>query len=440
MVGALNQQLMEQQQAAAVQQVLQRMAPPSGSSAEGKKVPLSPPVPLTPQALQQMMSQQQQIGKRQQLKSKKAPTKVQSQSQSKPPLGPTSAKDARSTSGRDVAPPSSTSRGKGLLPPIMLPTVSGGGKLRGKVGARHGPSGSGNSGGGGAKEQARERRRGISPSGSKVLELFESFALEPPREVSLRVLWDRIVDDDVGGRILQANRRLLGSELRRHRVKHAPGALRTLDPILRRQVLGREQVQGALQSALKLQAGKHSVAFRRAAPAPVPVPVSSAAAPTAAVVSASLEEKEDMSDRDTDAGSSGEGGSSSSSSSSSVDHSISSNSEVIESTVPEFPATQQQQEHTKERGEEEKEDAEESGVVLSQWALDSALSAALQLPSPRMGRLAASRTPEQLAALAADKYERALLANVISPQDIGVTYDMIGTLYVCICVYMCVYM
>eukprot|EP00975_Prorocentrum_lima_P057399 12039788-Prorocentrum_lima.AAC.1 len=38
------------------------------------------------------------------------------------------------------------------------------------------------------------------------------------------------------------------------------------------------------------------------------------------------------------------------------------------------------------------------------------------------------RSREELASLANDKHERALIANVISPQDIGVTYDMIGGL------------
>jgi SpoVK/Ycf46/Vps4 family AAA+-type ATPase len=38
------------------------------------------------------------------------------------------------------------------------------------------------------------------------------------------------------------------------------------------------------------------------------------------------------------------------------------------------------------------------------------------------------RTKEEIAALAQDKHERALLSQVVSPQDIGVTYDMIGGL------------
>jgi hypothetical protein len=44
------------------------------------------------------------------------------------------------------------------------------------------------------------------------------------------------------------------------------------------------------------------------------------------------------------------------------------------------------------------------------------------------GVLASHRTKEDLVALAQDKHERALIPNCVSPQDIGVTYDMIGGL------------
>lgn len=64
-------------------------------------------------------------------------------------------------------------------------------------------------------------------------------------------------------------------------------------------------------------------------------------------------------------------------------------------------------------------------IVLSQWALDTAFSAALKVPTPRLGRPAA-RPKDEIAALVTDKHEKSLIGNVISPQDIGVTYDMIG--------------
>ena len=64
-------------------------------------------------------------------------------------------------------------------------------------------------------------------------------------------------------------------------------------------------------------------------------------------------------------------------------------------------------------------------IILSQWALDTALSAALNVPTPRLGRPVA-RSKEDINALVTDKHERSLIGNVISPQNIGVTYDMIG--------------
>ena len=41
------------------------------------------------------------------------------------------------------------------------------------------------------------------------------------------------------------------------------------------------------------------------------------------------------------------------------------------------------------------------------------------------GRITA-RSKDEIGNLAADKHEKALAGNVISPQDIGVTYNMIG--------------
>jgi hypothetical protein len=42
--------------------------------------------------------------------------------------------------------------------------------------------------------------------------------------------------------------------------------------------------------------------------------------------------------------------------------------------------------------------------------------------------MASHRSKEDLMALTQDKHERALIPNCVSPQDIGVTYDMIGGL------------
>ena len=67
-------------------------------------------------------------------------------------------------------------------------------------------------------------------------------------------------------------------------------------------------------------------------------------------------------------------------------------------------------------------------------SLERALSLKCRIsPSPSGGLSLASspashRTREEIMALAQDKHERALISQVVSPQDIGVTYDMIGGL------------
>ncbi|GAX11255.1 hypothetical protein FisN_34Hh023 [Fistulifera solaris] len=67
--------------------------------------------------------------------------------------------------------------------------------------------------------------------------------------------------------------------------------------------------------------------------------------------------------------------------------------------------------------------------------LESALTMVCRISSSPSGGLSLSgagtvahRTREEITALAQDKHERALISQVVSPQDIGVTYDMIGGL------------
>ena len=67
-------------------------------------------------------------------------------------------------------------------------------------------------------------------------------------------------------------------------------------------------------------------------------------------------------------------------------------------------------------------------IVLSHWVLDTVFSSAIGVSAPRLGKPMV-RTKEEIANLAAnDKYEKSLVGNIISPQDIGVTYDQIGGL------------
>ena len=78
---------------------------------------------------------------------------------------------------------------------------------------------------------------------------------------------------------------------------------------------------------------------------------------------------------------------------------------------------------------------EKSGLqFLHPSSLEAALSVVCNIsPSPAGGLSVSSapvshRSREEISALAQDKHERALVSQVVSPQDIGVTYDMIGGL------------
>jgi len=78
---------------------------------------------------------------------------------------------------------------------------------------------------------------------------------------------------------------------------------------------------------------------------------------------------------------------------------------------------------------------ERPGVqYLHPSSLEAALSSVCSIsPSPAGGLSVAStpayhRSREEISALAQDKHERTLVSQVVSPQDIGVTYDMIGGL------------
>jgi SpoVK/Ycf46/Vps4 family AAA+-type ATPase len=79
-------------------------------------------------------------------------------------------------------------------------------------------------------------------------------------------------------------------------------------------------------------------------------------------------------------------------------------------------------------------EAKSSSHFLHPSSLETAISTTCRIsPSPTggfflAGQTGAHRSKEEILALAQDKHERALVAQVASPQDIGVTYDMIGGL------------
>jgi SpoVK/Ycf46/Vps4 family AAA+-type ATPase len=66
-------------------------------------------------------------------------------------------------------------------------------------------------------------------------------------------------------------------------------------------------------------------------------------------------------------------------------------------------------------------------LCISHWGLDIALSSILKSSIPRLGRPIA-RTKDDIQNLQLDKHEKSLLSNVVSPQDLSVSYDMVGGL------------
>jgi hypothetical protein len=183
------------------------------------------------------------------------------------------------------------------------------------------------------------------------------------------------------------------------------------------QVLSREDVQQALRHALKLQAGRHTL-------------TTASTVPTATAVSSGS----------SDGGSDGNSQSGGQSGDGEMSQQLSAEQGAAAGVVPSDVAAEATEPiaGTTTTASTASSTTVDAGtttsrqIVLSQWALDTAFSAALRVPTPRLGRPAA-RSKEEITSLVTDKHEKSLIGNVISPQDIGVTYDMIGKLLPCMC-------
>jgi hypothetical protein len=184
------------------------------------------------------------------------------------------------------------------------------------------------------------------------------------------------------------------------------------------QVLSREDVQQALRHALKLQAGRHTLNTATTLPAATAVSGGS-------------------SDGNSAGSGQGEGPSGDE-----VSQQLSTGQSVAAGTAPSdvtaeatvsTTTTASTASSTPSSTTVDTTTGNSKQIVLSQWALDTAFSAALRVPTPRLGRPAA-RSKEEITSLVTDKHEKSLIGNVISPQDIGVTYDMIGAHQTCECV------
>lgn len=65
---------------------------------------------------------------------------------------------------------------------------------------------------------------------------------------------------------------------------------------------------------------------------------------------------------------------------------------------------------------------------ISAWSLEASVGTVLPTQSPKLLRPLMSLTSVEMDELCLDKYEKALLSNVVSPQSIGMTFDNIGGL------------
>ncbi len=170
-----------------------------------------------------------------------------------------------------------------------------------------------------------------------IFNLFDELLIAQPRDHSLRLLWDKFIEDEMSRKIAKLNMNNIKNIIVKAGLKCDEGIYDILDEvsIIRREALSTEQIKKALVIAIKLQAG---------------------------LVSSSM--------------------------AASTDHPL----------------------------------------VLTLWSLDIAFNMFSKHSLPRIGK-PASRTRDEISAMITDKHERSLIGNVITPQEIGVTYDMIGGLH-----------
>lgn len=177
-----------------------------------------------------------------------------------------------------------------------------------------------------------------------LMSLLPEVTLAAPRDQALRVLWDRMVEDEFGKKVIKINRRQIEKECKRRGIHlrllntssiNASATSKTvahsaaLTDILSRRVMSGNEISHAIHSAKLMQAGMgHGTKDIR---------------------------------------------------------------------------------------------------TVGLWALDAGLCGALGFPLPKLGR-AVTKPLDELFASIVDKHERALIPNVVSPSEVGVTYDMIGGL------------
>ena len=186
-------------------------------------------------------------------------------------------------------------------------------------------------------ERPSDERSEMAGGNTTIFNLFDELLIAQPRDHSLRVLWDKFIEDEMSRKIAKLNMNNIKNVIVKAGLKCDEGIYDIFDEvsIIRREALSTEQIKKALVIAIKLQAG---------------------------LVSSSIAASTDQ------------------------------------------------------------------PLVLTLWSLDIAFNMFSKYSLPRIGK-PASRTRDEISAMITDKHERSLIGNVITPQEIGVTYDMIGGLH-----------
>jgi SpoVK/Ycf46/Vps4 family AAA+-type ATPase len=265
----------------------------------------------------------------------------------------------------------------------------------------------------------------VTAEGKVLASSFQEMIVETPRDHRLKMSWNAMIDNEIAERILRVNLKLLQNELKKSGISYDSYLFSStstsstitsssgseavgLSELLRVQLLSREQIKEILVTAMKLQVGRLVTTSFYVSPS-----LSSEEEQKRKRKKESLFKKNVdgtmMIDDDGHFDNVDELFHSSSSSKAPLSTPSASSMSVLHSSSS-LPASFSKH------------------LSLSLWSLDTAISSILKISIPRYGK-PLSKSKEEIAnSLSLDKHERSLISNVISPQDIDITYDMIGGL------------
>jgi hypothetical protein len=272
------------------------------------------------------------------------------------------------------------------------------------------------------KEDRDEKPSGSCSAGKSLIRSFEEMSLTAPTDHSLRMIWDKLVDNHISSLILSSNHQLLEQELEKSQVSFNSKILKTIDlnnpltaeddnplnDLLRRQVLSREQIKESILTAIKLQAGKASLKQ-----------VEHQEEQLLQQQSHHQEQQQKGKDKSTD---DLVGFLDQTHKNQQVDNHDSNNDYLQQTEL------KQKKKASSSSSSSSTTAHNNHPMELSLWALDLSLSSMIRFATPRQGKPLARSREEIVNSLSLDKNEKTLIGQIISPNDIGVTYDQIGGL------------